>query len=396
MKVNTNVMFRTAYFLHPLLGADDAWHAYLLETSSSADCSGLLEHLNNSAQCAEFDHRHPWFLPANGVSPEAGGPISLIPTFPANPPAADIAQLAEQEASLRQAKCKIGLIASAEKGLPGSGEWHYLLIASAHARSLPPFTLIGMATRSAIVMTDLRNSQERQWALSNGCTMTTGEYLVTPSNDSNPPDTSRLRLLELLSLVASDAETSELEAVLRQEAKLSYSLLRLVNSAAIAPRTAITSFAQAINLLGRRQLQRWLQLLVFADPEQSHHPSPLLQKAAYRGRLTELLAQRFPELAEQPDIGDTAFMIGAFSLLNVLLNMRMPDILEHLPLPEIAHQALGAHNGTLGQLLEAIDHADRRELDKAATRLAQLDIDGAAFLDAQLDALSWAGKIRAA
>ncbi|MBK8317119.1 MAG: HDOD domain-containing protein [Betaproteobacteria bacterium] len=49
-------------------------------------------------------------------------------------------------------------------------------------------------------------------------------------------------------MVADDADTGKLEAIFRQEPKLSYNLLRLVNSAAIAPRNPITSFAQAINL----------------------------------------------------------------------------------------------------------------------------------------------------
>ena len=389
-------MHRTAYFLHPLLGADDTWQAYLIESATLTATSSLFEQLTQTSQLSEFDHRQPWFVPVNSLASDAIAPVSFVPSFFANPPSNDITPLADLEAGFRHEKRKLALFASPEKGLPGSGEWDYLLIVSSHARSLPPYTLLGMATRTAVVMTDLHSAQERQWALTNGCSMTTGEYLVIPNGDNKPADTSRLRLLEMLGLVAADAETSELETILRQEAKLSYSLLRLVNSAAIAPRTAITSFSQAINLLGRRQLQRWLQLLVYADAEHGHHPSPLLQKAASRGRLMELLADRFSELAELPDIGDTAFMIGAFSLLNVLLNMRMADILEHLPLPEIAHNALGARSGALGQLLEAIDLADRRELAKAADTLASLGIDGAAFLEAQLGALSWAGKIRAA
>ncbi len=389
-------MHRTAYFLHPLLGADDTWHAYLVESPKSASPADLFAQLTHALLEGDFDLHRPWFAPADSLAPDAISPMIFVPTFPANPPSQEINELADLEAGFRQGKCKLALTASSEKGLPGSGEWDYLMIASNHARSLPPFTLLGMATRTGVVMTDLHNAQERQWALTNGCAMTTGEFLVIPTGDNKPADTSRLRLLELLGLVAADAETCELEAILRQEAKLSYSLLRLVNSAAIAPRTAITSFGQAINLLGRRQLQRWLQLLVYADSEHGHHPSPLLQKAASRGRLMELLTCRLPEVADLPDIGDTAFMIGAFSLLNVLLNMRMTDILEHLPLPEIAYNALGARSGALGQLLEAIDLADRRELDKAIDRLVNLGIDGTIFLNAQVGALNWAEKIRAA
>ena len=194
-------------------------------------------------------------------------------------------------------------------------------------------------------------------------------------------------------LIAEDAETGALEAIFRQEAKLSYSLLRLVNSAAIAPRTPITCFAQAINLLGRRQLQRWLQLLVYADPNNGQHPNPLLQKAAARGRLLELLAPAMPSLSAE-ESGDTAFMTGVFSLLDTLLSMSMSEILQQLPLPEMVHKALAEHSGPLGELLRAISAAEGGDLKFAAEQLEKLGIEGERLLDAQMAALSWAAKIR--
>jgi len=207
-------------------------------------------------------------------------------------------------------------------------------------------------------------------------------------------DITRLKLLKLLALVVEDADTTALDAIFREEQKLSYSLLRLVNSAAISPHSPITSFAQAINLLGRRQLQRWLQLLVYSDPNNGQHPNPLLQKAAARGRLLELLAPHLDSVAAAECTGDIAFMTGTFSLLDVLLNVAMPEILSQLPLPAIACNALAEHGGVLGELLAAIAAADRRELKTASLRLKALGIDAKVYLDAQLEAFSWAAQIR--
>jgi EAL and modified HD-GYP domain-containing signal transduction protein len=122
----------------------------------------------------------------------------------------------------------------------------------------------------------------------------------------------------------------------------------------------------------------------------------LLQKAAARGRLIELLV---PSLGIDPALenpGDMAFMIGTFSLLDTLLNMSMGDILHQLPLPEIAQAALGSHAGKFGALLAAIEAADKRDLNAAASQLTHLGIAAETYLDAQLAAISWAAKIRPA
>lgn len=384
-----------AIFIHPLLGADDGWSGYRIEFAPGHTNPEALALFRSSKLLAEFDQRHLWFMPA---LPDVGeSEYMTTPSVTVFPPRAnpeDSEALSRLEAGLRQARQKVGLAVSPEDKLPASGSWDYLLIGASHARSLPPYTLLGQASRTTVVATDVHTHNDRDWVLNNACTLSTGEFLLTRPSANLKPDITRLKLLKLLALICEDADTGSLDAIFREESKLSYSLLRLVNSAAISPTTPITSFTQAINLLGRRQLQRWLQLLVYSDPNNGQHPNPLLQKAAARGRLLELLATRLPPSVALEDIGDTAFMIGTFSLLDILLNMPMPEILHQLPLPEIASKALSTHEGVLGQLLDIINAADKRDLSTAARRLKSLEIGGDAYLEAQLEALCWAGKIR--
>lgn len=382
-------------FIHPLLGADDAWSGFSAEFAAGEANPEILGRLKESAKLDEFDHRQPWLIPA---VPNGGGKSRLdertVVVFPARPTAAESEQLAQLEASLRQAHRKIGLSVAPDSKLPATGTWDYLLFGASHARCLPPFTLLGLCSRSILVATDVHSHTDRHWLLDNACTLTTGEFLLSRPAPGATADTSRVKLLELLALIAEDADTGSLEAIFRQEPKLSYSLLRLVNSAAIAPRSPITSFAQAINLLGRRQLQRWLQLLVYADPNNGHRPNPLLQKAAARGHLLELLATRLDPQPAIDNLADAAFMTGAFSLLNVLLNMSMAEILQQLPLATPVHSALADHGGDLGNLLQAVEAAECRDLGNAAQRLNKLGISSANHLDAQLEAFCWAAKIR--
>lgn len=382
-------------FVHPLLGVDDSWSGYRAEHTDAADGSIPLKQLTESPLVDEFDQRHPWLLPATvaGYPPGRLAKRSVV-VFPARPAAAQAEALASQEATLRQVHRDVGLLTAADIPLPATGAWNYLLLTASHARSLPPFKLHGLSSRSTLVATDVHSHADRLWFLDNACSLSTGEFLLARTTVPSRADTTRIKLLELLGLIAEDADTAALEAIFRQESKLSYSLLRLVNSAAMAPPRPITSFSQAINLLGRRQLQRWLQLLVYADPNNGNQPNPLLQKAAARGHMLESLA---PLLTPRPvldNLADAAFMVGSFSLLNVLLNMSMPEIMHQLPLATEVAAALTEHAGPLGVLLSAIHAAELRDLPAAAAKLQQLGITPERHLDAQLAALSWAAKIR--
>lgn len=384
-------------FIDPLLGADDSWSGYRVDFPPGETNLAALTTLSESPLVNEFDHRHPWFIPALPGAPDKWSlGTRAVTVFPAQPSAKDAEALAELETSLRRAHGKLGLIASPEGKLPGTGSWEYLLIGASHARTLPPFSLLGLASRTILVATNVPNHNDRNWLLEHACSLSSSEFLLTRSNTGSKADMTRVHLLELLSQIAADADTGPLEEIFRKEPKLSYSLLRLVNSAAIAPRTPITGFAQAINLLGRRQLQRWLQLLVYADPNNGQHPNPLLQKAAARGRLLEMLASCLSPRPLVENLEDAAFMIGTFSLLDVLLNMSMQEILQQLPLSDVVRTALAEHGGPLGQLLHALNSAEGRDLKSAAQSLAKLGIAGDTFLTAQLEAFSWASKIRPA
>ncbi len=213
-----------------------------------------------------------------------------------------------------------------------------------------------------------------------------GAYPLHPEPSKNPDDgSSRKRLMTLLGLLARDAETRELEALLKQDPSLSYHLLKLANSAAFAHSSHITSFAQAISILGRRQLQRWLQLLLYARQQPDGIPNLLLPIAARRAAQMEMLCKLRGGEREAQDL---AFMTGVFSLLDVLFAMPMQEIVGALNLPPIAADALLLREGPLGELLILSEtHAvTEAMLDRARLTPRQL-------WQSQLHAYHWAIQV---
>lgn len=204
-------------------------------------------------------------------------------------------------------------------------------------------------------------------------------------DDTADDGTTRKRLLALLGLLARDADARELETLLKQDPALAYQLLKLVNSAAFAPSSPINSFGQAINVLGRRQLQRWLQLLLYARQGADGLANPLLPLAAVRGAQMETLIKL---QGGDRNAQDMAFMVGVFSLLDVLLAMPMPDIISVLSLDLEAVMALLDRGGPLGALLAL---TEQHQIDETA--LAAAGIHAETYWRSLLPAYSWAIQV---
>jgi EAL and modified HD-GYP domain-containing signal transduction protein len=179
----------------------------------------------------------------------------------------------------------------------------------------------------------------------------------------------------VLELVIREGETAEIEEAFKEDPMLCYNLLRLANSVAMGARRPVSSLRQAIVLLGRQQIHRWLQLLIFAR-RGGGKGSALLHLAAARGKLMELLAGGDAEARGK------AFTTGILSLVDVLLELPMEEIVAQVNPGEEIRQALLARKGEFGELLALCEAME--------TDTAGVPAGGAVMLKAQVEALSWA------
>lgn len=173
-------------------------------------------------------------------------------------------------------------------------------------------------------------------------------YLHISARPNAAQAASRQNALILMQRVAQDADTLELEEVFRQDAFLAYQLLRMVNSPAVGIRREITSFRQAILILGRQSLKRWLNLLLFAARDDDPRSAMLMARVVMRSRGMELLAERAGlDRTDQ----DQVFMAGMFSMLGILMGQPLPDILLSIRISKELEAALLQRQGPIGELL---------------------------------------------
>lgn len=224
-----------------------------------------------------------------------------------------------------------------------------------------------------------------------GFTFFQGYYFARPEVLSGRNvDPSQRQMLRLSQLISSEASDKQIEAVFKEDSKLTYNLLRLVNSVAMGMRTHINSVHHAMLLLGRQQLQRWLALLLFAHRDGAQFPDPLTIMAANRGRLMELLVQEMNASAEECE---QAFMTGIISLLEAVLEIPLPRIVDELKLAAPIRAALLERAGRTGQLLALIECIEQCDTTTLHRGLAGLELSLDQLTQAEIASMNWANAI---
>lgn len=239
------------------------------------------------------------------------------------------------------------------------------------------------------------NAEQLKFCKSLGFDYYQGYFFAKPSIlQGRRIDNSRLSLLKILAQLLEDADTALLEKGFKESPGLTVNLLRLVNSVATGLRVKITSLRHAITILGRRQLQRWLQLLLYTDPsgKDSLAENPLLQLAATRGRLMELLAVEVAPRDER--LADYAFMCGVMSLTPALFERPLEEVLAQVNLAAPICDALIERKGRLGELLALVESTETEDPEVVTARLRVFPmLQTEVFTVALAAALAWANQI---
>ncbi len=202
---------------------------------------------------------------------------------------------------------------------------------------------------------------------------------------NNNVDPGTLRLCKLLNSLRQGAEMDAIIQDIKLDPLLSYRILGYANSAAIGAQRKILSIKDAILLIGREPLFRWLVLLLCTSAPSLSEDGVLLENALARGRMMEMLARK---LALTPP--EIYFLTGVLSLLDVILQLPAKTLIDALDLPEEVRAALLERTGPYGPLLRLAEASEQAQTENVNSLCTELGIELQAFNDIQNEALAWA------
>jgi EAL and modified HD-GYP domain-containing signal transduction protein len=267
-------------------------------------------------------------------------------------------------------------------------------------RDAQPAVLAALATRlkgdgKRLVAEKVETREEFSACLGLGFDYFQGYYFAKPVIMSGKKlSPSQLAVMELMTLVVSDADNIDIERAIKRDASLAINLLRLVNTPAVGARQRIDSLSQAVTILGRRQLQRWLQIMLYAEPgKRGGSQTPLLMLATTRGRLLELLAHKLRPAHRH--VADIAFTVGIMSLMDTLFSIPMAELLTQIAVSDEVAHALLYRAGFFGELLRLAECIERIEDMEEAIMpaLRDLEMSTEELVELEMSAFEWSDNV---
>lgn len=215
---------------------------------------------------------------------------------------------------------------------------------------------------------------------------------VNSRENWHPPRGSveRARIMQVLSQLRSGVENTELAGSIRQDAVVTYKLLRYINSPVNGLANEVTTIEQCLLLLGRDRFYRWLSLLLFDVQKAGFVERMLIEQALVRASLMERTGRRAGTAGADLD---QLFLTGLFSLLDKLLDQPLAETLASVRMPQAVSDALLARRGPLTPFLTLAIACENGIQEEIAAGAAACRLDAAGVNHDSMSALIWANEM---
>ena len=193
---------------------------------------------------------------------------------------------------------------------------------------------------------------------------------------------NHLRMLDQIN--RPELSYDELEAIIKHDVALVYSLLKFINSAWFGLRYPITSIKHALILLGPKEVGKWYALVALRLMA-SDKPHELLLRCMTRAKMAEALAPACGLKGEAPQL----FLVGLFSVIDALLDAPMADVLAHLPLDDRIKAALLGEPCPYRSVHDTLLAYEQGDWATFSACARALNLDESLVADAYTQSLRW-------
>lgn len=234
----------------------------------------------------------------------------------------------------------------------------------------------------------VESTEEFNEAVSYGYVYFQGYYFSKPLMVSGKKISENETIyIKILQEINNENFTIEsVEGLVKRDVSLSYKLLKLINSANYSFVNEIRSIKQALALLGEKEIKKWLYLIVFKTIGKSK-PEIVIINSLTRAKFAELIAEKIGIEVNSFN----AYLTGILSMIEVLLDAPLEEILEEILIPTQVKDGLnGVESNVYRKLLNLIIEYEKGEWNEVAKISKELKLDEKWLPNAYYEAIFYA------
>ena len=200
-----------------------------------------------------------------------------------------------------------------------------------------------------------------------------GYFFARPSViEQDDIDSSKYAILDILQTLQKDVDIDEIYQKIKFYPEVGIILLNFINSASFSLRREISSIRQMIALLGRKQIIKWLTLMLYRIDSNSESNDALIEHIRNRASTMVYLAKGMG-VKKSEDLEKVEF-IGLLSLLDVIFKQPIETILEKINTDQKIKDAILLKKNIAGKILALSIFLENGEIDKAMALAKKLNI----------------------
>ncbi|MBI9111843.1 EAL and HDOD domain-containing protein [Maridesulfovibrio ferrireducens] len=211
---------------------------------------------------------------------------------------------------------------------------------------------------------------------------------IIPGKKMSSHNLNRMQLLRSIS--GSEFNVDDLTSAINSDVSISYRLLRFMNSPYFGLPNAVSSIQQAVVLIGYKKLAGWLRVILLSDMCSGPASSELAFLSIKRAKFIELLSL---ELKSPGLSSDSMFLLGLFSLLDVLLGKSMKNLLKELPIEKDLMAALCGESSIASVWLELVIAFEKAKWETVGSIINSQNLSPLSVARNHLAAMQWANEI---
>jgi c-di-GMP-related signal transduction protein len=222
-----------------------------------------------------------------------------------------------------------------------------------------------------------------------GYTYVQGYYFAKPEIHVGRRSSGfRMNRLEIIRELNRDEPNLRIiEDLLNRDPDLTYRLLRYLNSAAFALRDRVADVRRAIMFLGVAGLRAWATVIILADLG-ADKPFEVVVTSVVRARFCELLGRELNVATS----GAELFLMGLFSLLDVLTGQKLDQALADLPLGNETRGALLGEDTSVRPLLDLAYAFEKADWAAAGEIITSHGLDPQGVPSLHFESVEWGNR----